>query len=745
MIFLDFETRSRCDLKAAGGHAYAAHPSTEVLCLVAVHDTPGKPLRVLVWVPHETPPLGDLGAPRGLDDAECWEVLGDDTPPDWWWQALDDERELLVAHNAEAFDRPIGLRAGLPDRWLDSVPRVRRAGLPGHLAQVARRLYPADEGKDAEGKQVMLQLAKPHPVSRGAIDAVRKQLRAWRAGAAAPAPPLLRWLARDLGPEALEAVRAGRWHPSLQPILDAPPYGAEVLRDPDPAQLTALVRYCAQDVGLLRCLWHDLGLGRPHVDDPVLELDVRINRRGVAVDQQLVAALLRASDLIARDAGAQASLATDGAVTEATLRSRPQLLAWLADQGVVLPDVKADTVAEVLRNPGALPGGDAGVAATVLRARLAVARVAAGKLRALRDRAVPGDGGLERLHCVLAYYGAHTGRWAGRGVQPQNLPRPPKGVDEALADDVAAGRVVPTDSAVVGGLIRSCLVASPGRAFAVVDYRQIEARIVLWLAGEDEALATFTEGDPYAAFAARLWPGQEVTPPRRQVGKAAVLGCGFGAGPDALARLAAKGGVDLAAAGVRPVDLVETWRGAHPRVAGRELEGRTFLDDAGRTRQVRRGGLWRKTERAAHAAVTTGEVTEVGRVTWSRDGLDLVATLPSGRALVYHRAHVQGEGREAELHYTDARGPRRTYGGKLVENVVQAVARDLLAAAQLRVEAAGFPVVLHVHDELVAEVGPADLADVLADQVAALCAVRPPWAHDLPVDVEHHSCRRYGK
>ena len=241
------------------------------------------------------------------------------------------------------------------------------------------------------------------------MDACRQWASAWWAGAKdRAAPPAVSWI---LGPPPWEKA-------AILSLAEAPPYGCEVLRDPDPAQLTAVGRYCLLDAALLRMVWIKERLGEPNVDDPVLAVSDTINRRGVKVDLDLVDRLLRAADRVVRQAGERAAKASDGKVTETTLRSTAELRAWLKTQGVDLPDVKAETVRAAAAT---LEAGSP--AAEVLAARLDVARVSAGKLRAARAR-TSADG---RLRGAYGYAAAHTWRWNSRGMQIHNLPRPVKG------------------------------------------------------------------------------------------------------------------------------------------------------------------------------------------------------------------------------------------------------------------------------------------------------------------------------
>lgn len=389
IFFVDFETRSDSPLKAVGAWNYVADPSTEVLSVAIVREDG---LAAWVWSPFGTK-FGYLGDPPGLE--EC--VLYENALPTFG------PGDQLCAHNAESFDRPVWEALGWPapsGGWLDSQPRARRASLPGKLESLCA--FVLGVGKDKEARKVTLEMSKRRKLSKAAVDACVR----WVESGTGPKPPALRWL---LGPEP--------WDPALlRSLATHPPYGVEVLRDPDEAQLTAIVRYNLLDSALLRMAWIREGLGVPNPDDPTLEVDQKINRRGVKVDLELVQRLLRAADEVSRAAGERAALATQGAVTEETLRSTVELKKWLLSQKIDLPDVKAETVRAAMV-------GREGPVWVVLQARLEVAKVSAGKLRALKLQ-TGSDG---RLRHAYGYHHAHTGRWNSRGVQIHNLPRAVKG------------------------------------------------------------------------------------------------------------------------------------------------------------------------------------------------------------------------------------------------------------------------------------------------------------------------------
>lgn len=690
MIYLDFETRSDVDLKRHGGRRYAAGPRSALLCGVAVVD--GDPPCLYVWSP-----FGRIG-PRWLPvsgisrrlpvsglSAPFPPRLGSDDPPEPVLDAVE-AGTPIVAHNAHGFDRHVWDELGLPPaKWIDSLELARRAALPGGLDKLGQYLY--DMPKDKLGRASMLLHSKPLAV----------------------------------GPKKLRGT----------------------FRDPDPDALAEIVRYCIRDVLVMRRVVLDEGLLEPHVDDPVLAAHRRIDERGVCVDLPRVHALLEAGQADAQRHVDEAYRVTRGEVTATTLRSPSALLRWLAKQGVNLPDTKEPTIRAALEGP-------LGAVRAVLQARLAVARVTTGKAQAILDRVCP-DG---KLRGMLAYYGAHTGRWAGRGFQPQNLPRGVKGVpidaDCEDAPKVAAGLGVDT-AEVLGTMLRGLLVPPPGWRFVIVDYSSIEARVLLWCAEDEVGLQRYRDGvDPYAQIAARVFSCRpdDVTKEQRAVGKTACLACGYQGGPGAFEGYAEKVNLRLPP-GLTAEKVVEAWRDAHLLVAG-VPSGRWETPD-GRWVTVRRGGLWREMQAAAWAvAAEEVESATAGLCRWTFDGQHLYCRLPSGRELIYRDAKIEecetrwGTIKPALVYHDPRRGRIGTYGGKLVENVCQAVARDLLADALVRLEAEGLQVAFHVHDEVVVQV-PADRAEAVLQRVEAIMLDPPAWAVGLPVEVEGQVAERFTK
>ena len=334
-----------------------------------------------------------------------------------------------------------------------------------------------------------------------------------------------------------------------------------------------------------------------------------------------------------------------------------------------------------------------------------------------------------RIHGLLQFCGAaRTGRWAGRLVQVQNLPQ-----NHLVSLDFARSLVRQGDldefemnyanvTQVLSELIRTAFVAAPGKTFHVCDFSAIECRVIAWLASEDWVLDVFrSNGDIYCANASKMFKvpvekhGQNAQ--LRQKGKIATLALGYGGGVSALE---AMGGSKLGLTEDEEKEIVKLWRESNPRI-------------------VR---MWAVIEKAAITAIKTGESVTVYRniVIGKRWGM-LTITLPSGRTICYPRAEVGTEyndgwrGDHEIIEYeglnqtTKKWGKVRTYGGKLTENIVQAVARDILGIVILRAKAAALDIVFHIHDEIVVEAAP---DQTLAD-VEALFSKPIDWCRDLPL------------
>lgn len=435
--------------------------------------------------------------------------------------------------------------------------------------------------------------------------------------------------------------------------------------------------------------------------------DQRINDRGIKIDVDMAVAAKRAAELNAIDQKARIRELT-GVTNPGSVQ---QMMAWVADNAVVgVDNMQAATIERALTSDDLTEEQR-----EVLELRAELALASSKKFGSALEAVLP-DG---RLRGTLAFYGAHTARWAGRGTQVQNLPRASFSnsvdVEMAILDLLAGERLSPLD---LKRLVRPLFVGP----FTVVDYSAIEARVIAWLAGEQWALDAFALGrDIYVETAERMsTPSRPLT---RSHGKVAVLALGFAGGINSLRAMGADGSDDELKV------LVVQWRKANPKI-------------------VR---LWSKMEEAFGEG---GRVGEHVHVTHSRDkmGKTVHVHLPSGRAINYHAVRWErytitdpktGKLKRKEgWRFADPAAPHLrigTYGGRLTENIVQATARDLLGAGLVRLDEQGYPVVAHVHDEVIVE-GEFDV-----EEIASILCELPSWAKGLPMNGEGMNCERYQK
>ena len=459
------------------------------------------------------------------------------------------------------------------------------------------------------------------------------------------------------------------------------------------------------------------------------ELDLTINARGVAVDRALVASA-QAMDTQVRQEYIREAQGLTGLENP---NSVAQLTSWLTEQtGEELPDLSKGTVAQLLKSD--LPECSS---RRLLEIRQELGKTSNKKYDSLAV-ATCDDG---RIRGTLQFYGAsRTGRWSGRILQPQNLPRTyiqgdllPMTRDLVKAGNEAAlkwifGSVPDT----LSQLIRTALVASPGNKLLDADFSAIEARVIAWLADEEWVLDVFRDtGKIYEATASRMFniPMERIKKGNpeyayRQKGKVATLALGYQGGVGAMRTMDTGHELDsLSDAEVQ--ELVDLWRQANPNIVK----------------------LWGIVEAAARAAVVEGRTSFLGhgmvvsREVDASQGLDFLSIqLPSGRKLYYPQpAIIPNRFGRPSISYmgqnqTTKKWERiESYGGKLVENIVQAVARDCLAEAITRLEAAGYPVVFHIHDEIVVE---AKAGEGSLDEMERLMSVMPDWATGLPLNAD---------
>lgn len=487
----------------------------------------------------------------------------------------------------------------------------------------------------------------------------------------------------------------------------------------DPEKWALFKRYNGMDVIAERA--NDRKLAPWPVPESIMQQwreDVEMNARGVAVDMALVKGALACSALITEEQTAESKTLTG----LANPGSRAQLLSWLHNRGVELPGLTKEDVTHALA--GELPSD----VRRVLELRQQLGKTSNTKYETIAASAGPDH----RVRGTLQFYGANrTGRWAGRLLQVQNLPR--TYLDHQaewrsivkLHDPEALALLTDNVSDTLSQLIRTALVPGEGCTFVDADFSAIEARLIAWLAGEEWVLDVFrTTGKIYEATAARIFgvPFDSIVKGNpnykyRQRGKVATLALGYQGGVGAMKRM---GGDQLGLDDDGLMDIVRRWRRQNPSICK----------------------LWDTMQKAAVHTIRAGRTTvpRVGVTLRKELALGfpfpfLTMQLPSGRKLFYadpgttpddritYKEWDNGGWREAE-----------TYGGKLTENLTQAVGRDCLAFALDNLRRAGYQVVFHVHDEVIIELPTTQDAEAALDSVVRIMSIVPPWAEGLPLN-----------
>ena len=480
-------------------------------------------------------------------------------------------------------------------------------------------------------------------------------------------------------------------------------------------------QYNAQDVETERAVRKALeAWPLPDHEWKLYALDQQINDRGVRVDKKLVKNAIAVDEVFTEAAYQQAKKLT-GLENPGSVN---QLKAWLADQDMPMESLAKKIVQEKASQSD-------GIVAELLNLRLELSKTSVKKYEAMA-RTVCRDG---RIHGLLQFGGAsRTFRWAGRLVQIQNLPQNHLPDLDLAREIVKAGDEEMLDSlfgsvpGTLSELIRTAFIPKEGCRFIVADFSAIEARVLAWLAGEEWVLDEFRgKGKIYEATASRMFhiPQETIVKGHpnyeyRQKGKQATLSCGYGGGVGALKAMGAKMPEDE----MQP--LVDAWRAANPNIVA----------------------FWNAMDRAARKVIRSKTSARVGKVTlyWQDD--KMLMRLPSGRNLCYQSPHftMNRFGSDAIGYYApNAAGQmveQETFGGKLAENATQAIARDILAHAMLNLDAAGYPIVFHVHDEAVMEM---PIGEGSMDDACAVMGQPPDWASDLPLRADGYECAYYRK
>ena len=720
-LFLDFETFSEADLKKVGSYAYAEHPTTEVLiCTYAFDDEP-----VQVW--------------------DCTD--GSDMPGDLH-RALrrlvkPNSRIKMVWHNGSMFDRLIMKHCwdfDIPvSNTIDTMIWAFRHALPGSLDALCEVLgVSADNAKDKRGKALIKRFSKPTP----------KNYKIRR-------------------------------------------YTAET----HPDEWALFIKYAVSDITAMREVFHKLPRwGNSEFEDRVLELDQLINDRGFKVDVALAEAAIEAVEKHKAQLQEEAQRKYGGSLTG---KDFLPILRELAPAHRI-HNAQKSTLNDLLSDDD-LPDD----ARAIIEMRLGAASTASTKYNPL----LLGRSSDDRRRGCIQYGGAkRTLRFAGKGFQPQNLARGYYHDDEldkgisALLKGRAHRRF--DVAKLTASTVRSCIIPEAGHKFVVADYSNVEGRGLAWLAGEDDLIEVFVNGvDVYKKLASTVFnvAYEDVTKDQRQIAKAMVLGLGYAGGVGAFVTFAKNLGLDLNdmtctldgsfpdhiwAATARGYEWARIQEAKRPPRPGEKDDRPSYILDkkVWRTcdalkRMYREANpaivqFWRDIEDAAMAAIRNPgkEFTAGPRgVKFSRNvetdnngnkvaGWWLRMTLPSGRVMSYPGVglsvskETDEDGKvstnvrikyQGENQLTRQWGVQYTYSGKLVENCTQALCRDLLANALLNVEANGYPIVLHVHDEIICETP--DTPEYNVAELERLMCALPEWAEGFPLVAEGQELKRYAK
>lgn len=482
----------------------------------------------------------------------------------------------------------------------------------------------------------------------------------------------------------------------------------------DPKAWKTFKEYCHMDVEVERELDKALAWLEPTATEKALyKLDQEINDRGVQIDLNLVDNAVRIDTIYKARLNAEAQRITG----LSNPNSAAQLKTWIKGRtGLELDTLRKSDHIDIKN------AAQDDIIDRILNIRAEVNKTSNKKYYAMQESVCRDN----RIRGLLQLHGTRTGRWAGKLVQMQNLPQNHiSDIDlarELLKEgdldmiEICYGNVADT----LSQLIRTAFVAPEGKTFVVCDFSAIEARVLAWLAGEEWVLEVFRgHGKIYEATAAQMYgvPIEEITKtdPRRQKGKIAVLALGYQGAVGALESMAKNYHMSLSKEDM--ATIVEDWRNANPHIVK----------------------LWTKLEKAAQRCVSTGIPQQTAGLTFKMQNKTMTVQLPSGRRLSYfHMTAGVNRWGKPSLKFlgvdpdTKKWGWIETYGGKLTENVIQAIARDCLAHTLLRLDELAFQTVFHVHDEVICEV-PKSQGDQALREIQHIFAAVPDWAEGLPL------------
>ena len=679
-LYLDLETFSATPIKN-GTYKYAA--DAEILLFAyAVGDAPAQVIDV-------------TADPEGAAHEIC---------------GLMQDADEMVAHNS-MFDRNVLEYNDYYPRvpWRDTMVNAYIHSLPGALAELCGVLGVAsDKAKSADGKKLIQLFCKPLGANR---------------------------------------------------TLD------RATRETHPVEWANFMEYARLDVEAMREVDRKMPTWNSASELNHWRLDQRINDRGFAVDMPLVRAAIEAVGIEKKILAKQSKKLTGDAVASTT-QAAALIDHITREYGITFPNMQKATIERRVDDPD-LPAA----LRALLANRLQASTSSTSKYDAL-SRSVNDD---DRLRGTLQFAGAaRTGRWAGRTFQPQNLPRPTMDNDaiDAGIDALKGGYAeLVTDNIMelTSSAIRGCIISPPGKKLIVSDLSNIEGRAQAWLAGETWKLKAFSDFDHGVGFdlyklayakSFAVDPAA-VTKDQRQIGKVQELALGYQGGVGAFATFATLYGIDLDdlandAWHTIPGDVMaeaEKWLQVLIDTGeyNYEMSHRAFIVCDSLKRMWRRAhpnitALWSELNDAVITAIhNPGQTFHAGMLATRRDGAWLRIRLPSGRYLCYPgvRMHDDGVQYKGKNQYTRKWTYLHTYGGKLFENICQAVARDIMAENMHDIDAAGYAIVLTVHDEIISEAP--DTPAYTHEKLSEMLAKPPTWANNIPLAAGGFETYRYKK
>ena len=719
IIEMDWETRSRCDLRVAGAYVYAADPSTEVISLSYSVDGGS----AIGWLPNQ--PMTYTMDRKFFQADEYW------------------------AHNA-AFEyliwkrvarRQFGWICPPPEKFFCSMALCAIAAIPMGLDDAAEALGLGLE-KDKEGHRVMMSMTKPRRPTES---------------------------------------NPSEWFD-------------------DDERTAKMLAYNKQDVVVETAIKNAL----PPITDSEREvylLDQRINQRGIPVDVELIEKGIEIERQCLIEGNEKIAELTAGKVLSA--KQVAKMLDFLVGENINIDNLKSKTVSDTIENV-------TGRAREILQLRQQLGRSSTAKLKKMT--ACLGED--NRIRGAHLYHGATTGRFAGRLIQIQNFPRgfnkdqQETAIPMLLYNRLDELELLEGDTlTVLSKLLRGCIKAPKDKQLIISDFASIEARVLAWIAGEAQLVEAFENGvDVYKDMAAKIHgvAAGQVTVEQRHLGKAVVLGCGYGMGAATFIKTCENWGINIA----KSIDADQYLRRLRKAVkvvnnesvacflyrvndpkwltdrqknianqmvnngaltsVGKFLAGdwsleSFYVNDIIRTYREtypRIVDLWRNINWVAKETVSTGVETTTGTIAFRIEGDWLTMRLASDRKLYYYQPNLQdGQAPWGPVKNVTYMGQdtvtrqwtrQKTYGGKLTENYIQAIARDILVEAMFRLEKAGYSIVAHIHDEVICETNKEKLDSPFNEnwrekEVNGIMEQRPDWAKDCPIAAETFTAERYRK